>query len=430
MEPIEASCCPGGPFEKEAVEADSTKWHSVIHLDEQQPTPEPEKPRQILCLVIVGMTIMFVSTMAIVYRRWMLPTPFRWQNNPLVWLWCNHSSVVSSSKHSNKPNHAVWLILETREELLSRVDEYFRLMSISNYDGNEEEGRVPVFSSESFTPMQRWDISRITDCSAIFSTERNDKAKYMNDAGVSRWNTSSCRTMEKMFYGASSFNRDLSQWNTSNVKNMSGMFAKARSFHQDLSAWSTRNVKDMSFMFDGATSFNNNLSMWQTSSVTNMRSMFSEAWSFNQDLSMWDTSRVADMSYMFYVAWSFNRNVSRWNTAHVLDMSYMFFQASSFNHDLSTWNTSSVKDMSWMFYEASGFNQDLSNWDISNVMDMGGMFLYDSSFNQDLCLWQRNLNNSLFSEMQGFVFEGTACPFVDEFDESHLCQRCSSLRQP
>ena len=43
--------------------------------------------------------------------------------------------------------------------------------------------------------------------------------------------------MGRMFYGATSFNRDLSSWNTSSVEEMKRMFYGATSFNQDLCSW-------------------------------------------------------------------------------------------------------------------------------------------------------------------------------------------------
>jgi surface protein len=60
-------------------------------------------------------------------------------------------------------------------------------------------------------------------------------------ASVSEWNASKVMDMSNMFWGASSFNRDISEWVTSQVTDMSKMFMGATRFNGDISQWNTIN---------------------------------------------------------------------------------------------------------------------------------------------------------------------------------------------
>ena len=50
--------------------------------------------------------------------------------------------------------------------------------------------------------------------------------------------------MEKMFFGATSFNGDISGWNTESVDNMEQMFCGALNFNRDISGWKVSKVAE------------------------------------------------------------------------------------------------------------------------------------------------------------------------------------------
>ena len=81
--------------------------------------------------------------------------------------------------------------------------------------------------------MATWDVSRVTDMSRLFSSQRSF------DADISNWDVSRVKDMSGMFLGASSYNGDLSRWDVSKVKDMSGMFGGATLFKRRLcgGAW-------------------------------------------------------------------------------------------------------------------------------------------------------------------------------------------------
>ena len=138
--------------------------------------------------------------------------------------------------------------------------------------------------------MRNWDVGLVTDMGKKYSSERG----YMG------------------FYEQTNFRGDISKWDTSSVKSMESMFF-------------------------GATSFiGENLSNWYVSHVTNMDSMFYKSSAFNQPIGSWDTSKVTSMNNMFYQT-SFNQDISNWDVSQVTSMDRMFYECSSFDHDVSTW---------------------------------------------------------------------------------------------
>ena len=104
----------------------------------------------------------------------------------------------------------------------------------------------------------------------------------------------------------------ISLWNTSNVTNMNKLFYDAKKFNKDIGGWDTSNVTDMNNMFYGASNFYHDIGDWNTSNVTNMIYMFSGAKEFNQDIGKWDTSNVTNMNYMFSVASNFIQHIGGW----------------------------------------------------------------------------------------------------------------------
>lgn len=232
-----------------------------------------------------------------------------------------------------------------------------------------------------------WDVSRISDFSDLFNSNRNPMAASF-DSSLANWNTSRATDMSRMFQGASSFNSDLLLWNVGNVVNMAEMFAFTSDFNGDVSSWNVEKV-------------------------TNMDSMFAVASSFNSNVSSWNVGKVANMYSMFFNASSFGSDVSLWNVGNVTNMHSMFEDASSFKSDVSSWNIEKVKDMSFMFWNASSFNIDVSLWQVNKVTAMSSMFFGASLFNQNLCSWGDKLSSSgvTFDGISGrTIFENSGCP--------------------
>jgi surface protein len=96
-------------------------------------------------------------------------------------------------------------------------------------------------------PMDRWDVSQVTDMSSLFST------RYSFNEYIGSWDVSNVTNMNRMFCYANEFNQDIRSWNVSNVTDMSEMFRDTTAFNQAIGSWDVSSVKDMSFMFYGAT---------------------------------------------------------------------------------------------------------------------------------------------------------------------------------
>ena len=101
---------------------------------------------------------------------------------------------------------------------------------------------------DKYCEINNWDVSRVTDMSAMFKNATSFNQPLNN------WNVSKVTDMEGMFAGASSFNQPLNNWNVSNVTNMGWMFSHATSFNQPLNNWNVVGRR-MWHVFDGASSF-------------------------------------------------------------------------------------------------------------------------------------------------------------------------------
>ena len=105
-----------------------------------------------------------------------------------------------------------------------------------------------------------------------------------------------------MFDNAYIFNQPLDKWDVSNVTDMSEMFSTNCSeyaFNQDIGNWDVSNVTEMQYMFYNAKLFNKPLDNWNVSNVTNMLNVFVGAESFNHPIGDWDVSNVTSMDYTF-----------------------------------------------------------------------------------------------------------------------------------
>ena len=133
--------------------------------------------------------------------------------------------------------------------------------------------------------IEDWDTSNVTTFLRAFYTDRNE-------AGGQGCNP--CNTK------ATYFNGDLSKWNTTSVKSLSRTFQGAAAFNSDVSTWITSSVTSMGYTFYGAATFNGDMSKWKTSSVINMRNTFDGAASFNgTGVDLWNINKVKFVTGVF-----------------------------------------------------------------------------------------------------------------------------------
>ncbi|GMH50165.1 hypothetical protein TrVE_jg694 [Triparma verrucosa] len=94
-----------------------------------------------------------------------------------------------------------------------------------------------------YGPISNWDVSEVTDMSALFKDTNFDK-------DISSWNVANVTNFRQTFHNATRFSADISSWNVANVTNFSEMFRNAYSFRQNLSRWRVKaginsSMKDM-----------------------------------------------------------------------------------------------------------------------------------------------------------------------------------------
>ncbi len=190
----------------------------------------------------------------------------------------------------------------------------FRGLGLENWDKVKWSSIFAMFNkTRKFNAdISKWDVSRCTDFSFLFSTSRIFNCGNAPE-GLRDWNTGNVTNMQSCFAG-SPYNKPLN-WNTIKATNMKSMFSGAGNFNQYIGTWNTANVTRMDLMFRGANSFNQNLQLWNVSKVSNFKCMFQNASSFNQYIGSWqiNTTRRVRMDKMFEGAISFQQDISSWN---------------------------------------------------------------------------------------------------------------------
>ena len=208
----------------------------------------------------------------------------------------------------------------------------------------------------------------------------------------------------------------------------------AYAIYGHISDWDVSNITNMDKLFYGASSFNSNILEWDVSNVISMSNMFESASIFNRDISSWDVSNVDSMYHMFRKAQSFNVDISGWNVSNVRNMRDMFFGAQSFNVDLSQWDVSNVTNMTGMFEDAFSFDQNISDWDIASVNYFTNMFKNNLLSPENKCAIQSSFaTNPYWTEDLGCIYqigdlaEGGIVFYIDESGQHGLVAAMEDL---
>jgi len=257
--------------------------------------------------------------------------------------------------------------------------------------------------------------------------------------GISKWDVSAVTDMSALFSGRNAFDDDISAWDMSSVTSTQSMFYGAALFNQDIGSWTVSSVADTSFMFFGADAFDQTIDSWDVSKVTTMYQMFYGAAAFNQPMGSWDVSRVTTMAEMFRGAAVFNQTIGSWCVSRVTTTEGMFYAAEVFDQDIGSWDMSSVTTTESMFEDATAFNRDLSAWTLTgldlrasgnSVSTMRRMFYGAASFDQDLG-WRLVYMTGAFDN----VFSGTKCEdlfcgvilvFTEQLDDA-VADNCGGM---
>lgn len=140
------------------------------------------------------------------------PNPADFASSPF----CHGECGAGSQTQPTDPGQEVVGFLrkfQTIEELYEAVDKYL--------DIDDSPGRAFVAFTYGY-PIDKWDVSLVTNFTSVFDANRNPLARNFTES-IGSWNVSSATTMERMFAGASRYDRDLSRWSVENVVSMKSM---------------------------------------------------------------------------------------------------------------------------------------------------------------------------------------------------------------
>ena len=163
--------------------------------------------------------------------------------------------------------------------------------NISNIDdfsfifGNEDMSLAPIWRWDDMD-ISGWDVSHVKNMKGLFCNMGYGLPNLEN------WNVSNVENMELMFAGSSWTDKDqnmLSNWNTGKVKNMNSMFGAVQkiyslrycNFNGDISKWDVSSCITMNHMFNHNLDFNQPLYLWKLDKLKTAHGIFQHASRFS-----------------------------------------------------------------------------------------------------------------------------------------------------
>jgi len=242
------------------------------------------------------------------------------------------------------------------------------------------------YDSDTYGPIEDWDVSRITDMHSLFAVTFNGASKDCNP-DISRWNVSAVTDFARMFYYQIKFNNDISCWDVSSGTTFDFMFQEGEAFNVDIGNWDVSKGTKFTGMFS-ETPFNQCIGDWDMSKSFHLDGMFHNARDFNQDISRWDVSNAYYFNNMFEGAESFNQPL-KWDLSTGYYFDEMLLNAKSFSQNMDHW-------LKWIY----GKDTSSSGWCDGAVCDVACDVLTSNKkckHEKDSCTWGKG---KIFGECQ------------------------------
>jgi len=235
------------------------------------------------------------------------------------------------------------------------------------------------------------------------------------------WKVEAVTTLESMFEGATTFNKDITNWTVTRGASFKSMFKNAIAFNGNMFSAKQATGAIMESMFEGASAFTGkNMNNLDTFEVVNMKNMFKGATVYNSVCttttgSVWDVTKVTTFESMFEDARTFNKPINTWSfAATVVSGGFvsMFKNAAAFNSaifDIDATGTGGdqtlVRSLESMFEGATAFNQLINTatggWQVTTATTFTNMFKNAASFNQDISDWNVAAGTKFISMFEG-----------------------------
>ena len=148
--------------------------------------------------------------------------------------------------------------------LLSNIDSHIPLRNMTRFMRLCVAMNDPIISS--------LDVSQVTTLRDCFNSCRNFNQP------LGSWNTSNVESMTGTFVNCRDFNQNINAWSTGKVTDFSSMFIGCDVYNQPLYLWDTSSVVSfgMNKMFFNALVFNKDLKPWCVSAIRSKPSQFSD----------------------------------------------------------------------------------------------------------------------------------------------------------